>query len=76
MFDHIHIKVSFLKGSCYLVPSRHELRNIKLEIFHKKEQKFDFKKLNKVEWTSFKIIISILNSLTYTFKANVNIKLS
>ena len=41
----------------------HKLRNPKFEIFHRKEQNFDFKKWNRVECTTFKTFISILNSL-------------
>jgi hypothetical protein len=47
------------KVSCYIVPLGHKLRNPKLEVFYWKDQNFDFKKLNKVECTTFKIIISI-----------------
>jgi len=39
-----------------------------LEVFYRKEQSFNFKKLNIVECTNFKIIISILNSLACIFK--------
>ena len=35
----------------------------KLEIFYKKEQNFDFKKLNRVECTTLKTFIFILNFL-------------
>jgi len=47
--------------------------NSKLVIFYRKEQKFDFEKLNKVECKTFMTIISILISLTYAFETQVNI---
>lgn len=42
-------------GSCYLISLGYKLMNLKLEVFHKIEQNFNFKKLvNKVECTTFK----------------------
>jgi len=54
----------------------HKLRNPKLKNFYRKEQKFDFEKLNKVECTTLKTIISILNSLTYALGTHVYICLT
>jgi len=63
-------------GSCCLVPLGQKLRNPKLEIFHRKEQNFNFKKLNRVECTTFKTFISILNSIACALRAHVSICLN
>jgi len=66
--------VSYTKfGSCYLVSLGHKLRNPNLEVLYWKEQNFDFEKLNEVECTTFKTVISILNFLAYVLSAHVSI---
>ena len=50
-----------------------QVKESKIVVFHRNEQNIDFKKLNKIECTTFKTIISILNSLTYALGVHVSI---
>jgi len=49
----------------------YKLNNPKLEVFYRKEENFDFKKLNEVKCTTFNTFISILNFLACALEAHV-----